>query len=52
MAYGLIITEPATAVVVKMDTETHDRFVHAMLELSTSGCITPIARTLIDSAQR
>jgi hypothetical protein len=35
MAYGLIITETATAVVAKMDPETHDRFVHAMLELTT-----------------
>ena len=33
MAYGLIITELATTVVAKMDQETHDRFVYAMLEL-------------------
>jgi len=35
MAYGLVITELATTVVAKMDQETHERFVHAMLELGT-----------------
>jgi hypothetical protein len=35
MAYALDITERAAAVVAAMDSETHDRFVMAMLNLAT-----------------